>query len=97
MFGKVFSSQRPSANKRLFGTALAVDSPSVFHPRSHFPRDLRNGMSFSQNSTPFTSLDRAAVPSLLQSMARDKADGRRGHLGLKIDLAFGQLRSQEEE
>ena len=86
MFGKAPSS---SANKRLFGSSLSVDCQSVFHLRTSFPRDFRNGMFFSQNSAPFTLSDPAAVPYLLYSMARDKADGGRGDLRQKIDLAFG--------
>ena len=62
MFRKAPSS---SANKRLFGSSLSVDCQSVFHLRTSFPRDFRNGMSFSQNSAPFTLSDPAAVPYLL--------------------------------
>ena len=54
MFGKASSSQTPSANKRLVGSSLFVDCQSVFHLRTSFPRDLRNEMSFSQNSMPCT-------------------------------------------
>ena len=86
MFGKAPSS---SANKRLFESSLSVDCQSVFHLRTSLPRDLRNGMSFSQSSAPFTLSDPAAVPYLPYSMARDKADGERGDLRQKIDLAFG--------
>ena len=88
MFGNVHSS---SANKRLFGSFLSVDCHSVFHLRTSFPRDFRNGMSFPQNSAPFTLSDPAAVPYLPKSMARDKADGGRCDLRQKIDLeyAFG--------
>ena len=86
MFGKAPSS---SANKRLFGTSLSDDCQSVFHLRTSFPRDFRNGMSFSQYSAPFTLSDPATVPYLPKSMARDKADGGRGDLRQKIDLAFG--------
>ena len=39
----------------------------------------------------------AAVPYLLLSMARDKVDDGRGDFCQRIDLAFGRLRSQEEE
>ena len=82
MFGKASSSQTLSANKKS-GSFLSVDCRIVF------PRDLRNGMSFSQNGMPFTSSSPAAVPYLLLSMARDKADGKRGDLLQKIDRAFG--------
>ena len=59
MFGKAPSS---SANKRLFRTYLSVVCQSVFHLRTSFPRDFRNGMSFSQYRAPFTLSDPAAVP-----------------------------------
>ena len=55
MFGKASSSQAPSASKRLFGSSIFVACQSVFHIRTSFPRDLGNGMSFSQYSIPFTS------------------------------------------
>ena len=85
MFGKAPSF---SANKSLFGSSLPVDCQSVFHLRTSFPSDLRNGTSFSKNSARFTLSDPAAVPYLLYWMARDK-DGGRGDLRQKIDLAFG--------
>ena len=99
MIAKAFSLQTPSGNKRLFGSSLSVNYQrlSLFHQHTSYPRDLRNEMSFSQNSMPFTSSDPAAEPYLLESMARDKADGGRDDLRQKIDLAFGYLRSQEEE
>ena len=89
MFEKASSSQTLSANKGLFGSSLSVDCQSVFHLHTSFPRNLRKGVSFSQNGMPFTSPDLAAVPYLLHSMIRDKADGGRGDLRQKIDLAFG--------
>ena len=55
MFGKASSSQAPSANKRLFGSSLSVGCQSVRHLSTSFPRDLGNGLSFSQNSMPSTS------------------------------------------
>ena len=55
-------------------------SQSVFHLRTSFPRDLRNEMSFSQDLLHHP----AAVPYLLQSMARDKADDGRGDFRLMI-------------
>ena len=55
MFGKAFSSQAPSANKRLFGSSLCVDCHSVLHLSTSVQRDVGNGMSFSQNSMPPTS------------------------------------------
>ena len=54
LFGKASSSQTPSTNKRLFGSSVSVDCQSVFHLRTSFPRDMRNEMSFSQNSMPST-------------------------------------------
>ena len=61
MFGKASSLQTPSANKRLFGSFLSVDCHSVFHLPTSFPRDLRNGMSFSQNSMPSASSSSCSV------------------------------------
>ena len=54
MFGKASSSQAPNANKRLFGSSLSVGCQSVRHLSTSFPRDLGNGLSFSQNSMPST-------------------------------------------
>ena len=45
-----------SSHKRLFGSSQSVDCQSVFHLHTLFPRDLGNGMSFSQKSMPSTSL-----------------------------------------
>ena len=45
-----------SSHKRLFGSSQSVDCQSVFHLHTSFPRDLGNGMSFSQKSMPSTSL-----------------------------------------
>ena len=50
IFWKAFSSQAPSTNTKLFGSSLSIDSQSVFHLSTSFPRDLGNGLSFSQNS-----------------------------------------------
>ena len=86
MFGKATSSHTVSANKRLFRSSLSADCQSVFHLHTSFTRDLRKGMSFSQNSMPCTSPDLVAVPYLQKSMIRDKADGGRGDLLQKIDL-----------
>ena len=60
---------------------LVTASRSVLHLRTSFPRDLRNEMSFSQDLLHHP----AAVPYLLQSMARDKADGGRGDLRFDDD------------
>ena len=43
----------------------------------------------SRSTARITLSDPAAVPYLLYSMGRDKADGGRGDLRQKIDLAFG--------
>ena len=69
MFGHVHSS---SAKKRLFGSSLCVVCQGVFLLRTSFPRDFGNGMSFSQNSAPFTLSDPAAVPYLLYSRHETK-------------------------
>ena len=49
------SSQAPRVNKTLFGTSPSADCQNVFHLSTSFPRDLGNGLSFSQNSMPSTS------------------------------------------
>ena len=82
IFGKAFSSEAPSASKRLFGSSLSVDCQSVFHLRTSFPWDLGNGMSFSQNCMPSTSSSRcSALFTIIDGI--DRADGERGYLRQK--------------
>ena len=96
MFGKVSSSQAPSANKNLFGISLSVDCQSICYLSTSFPRDLGNGLSFSQNSVPSTtSSSCSALFTIIDDTRQSKL--RAWLSSGKIDLAFGWLRSQEEE
>ena len=64
IFGKAFSSEAPSASKRLFGSSLSVDCQSVFHLRTSFPWDL--GMECLSPRTACLLLHHpGAVPYLL--------------------------------
>ena len=71
---------RRRPDKRLFRSFLSVDCQSVFHLRTSFPRDLGNGLSFSQNSMPQFYFIIKLQCLLSKSMARHKADGVRGDL-----------------
>ena len=83
MFGKAPSS---SVNKRLFGSSL------IYVPHFQWISEME---CLSPRTARLLLLsDPAAVPYLPQSMARDKADGERGDLRHKIDLAFRYVRNQ---
>ena len=96
IFGNASSLQAPSASKRLFGSSLSVDCQSVFHLLTSFPRDLGNGMSFSQNSMPFPSSSSCSASfTIIDGTRQSRWWAWRS--SSKIDLAFGWLRSQEKE
>ena len=87
MFGKASSSQAPSASKRLFGSSLSVNFQSVFHLLTSFPRDLGNGMFFSQNSMPSTSsCSRSGLFTIIDGTRQSR--WRAWRSSSKIDLAF---------
>ena len=76
--------------------SLSVHCQSVFHPTTSFPRDLGNGMSFSQSSMPPTSSSScSAYNTIIDCTKPSKLWAWRS--SSKIDLTFGWLRSQEEE
>ena len=77
-------------------SSLSVDCQSVFHPSTSFPRDLGNGMSFSQNRMPSTSSSSGGAFYAIIDCTRP-SNLRAWRSSSKIDLAFGGLRSQEEE
>ena len=90
MFGKTSSSQATS------GSFLSVDCQSVFHLLTSFPRDLENGISFSQNSMPSASSSScSALFTIIDGTIQSRWRARRS--SSKIDRASGWLRSQEEE
>ena len=83
--------------ERIFiASSLSVDCESVFHPSTSFPRDLGNGMSFSQDSTPPTSSSSCSAWYTIIDCTRP-SKLRAWRSSSKFDLAFGWLRSQEEE
>ena len=86
MFGKAPSS---SANKRLFGSSLSVDCQSVFHLLTSFPRISEMECLSPRTARLLLYPIQLQCLYLLYSMGRDKADGGRGDLCQKIDLAFG--------
>ena len=88
MFGKASSSQSPNANERLFGSFLSVGCQSVCHLSTSRPRDLGNGLSFSQNSMPSTSSSScSALFTIIDGTRQSRWWAWRS--SSKIDLAFG--------
>ena len=75
------------------GSYQSVNCQSAFHLRNSFPRDLRNGMSFSQYSMPSTSSFSCSSLFTIIYGTR-QVDGGRVGLRQKIDLALRRLRSQ---